>query len=674
MQLCLSLLCLLALGASHAHAGKEEEQVTPIQKVIQLLGGMKEKGKKEKKEEEINFASKLQYCSDYSLDKKRAIKEENENIVDLKATIESQTAKINKLSKKIAKNQKDADVWGGDVKASNIVRGIEKEDFNKMNADYAESIDALNRAISTLKAKKDDTSQASDSFIQVASLRELNLIPDSAKKAIDAFVQQGQTQTELALAAPEAAGYEFQSSGVVEMLGKLENKFIQQRTTLQKEEQNTVRAYDLMIQDLNTQIKEANNDKKDHTEEKLATTQARADTEADLREENKLLASDTKFLKDLNSDCAMAKEEFEANQKTRTDEITAIETAVDIISSGSVQGNAQKHLASSKTGNLLQEATSLGQLRSSNSEEAMTQQRVVELLHAQALKFDSRILEFVALRAAADPMKKVKNMIKDLITKLMEEANGEADHKAFCDTNLAENKQTRTEKTAEVQTLTAEIDQLNAVISQLTTETKNLNKEIETLDAAMNKATEIRTADKAKNAETVADAKESQEAVAKALEVLKDFYEKAGGSLLQSFLQAPYKGQGEANGGVTSMLEVIMSDFARLESETKSDEAADQKQHESFITESKVDKAGKTSAMNAKNDKKDDSETTLNRKQNDLEGTKGELDAALNVFEKLKPDCIDSGVSYDERVAKRKEEIEAMKAALAVLSNNGEVN
>ena len=53
-------------------------------------------------------------------------------------------------------------------------------------------------------------------------------------------------------------------------------------------------------------------------------------------------------------------------------------------------------------------------------------------------------------------------MIKDLIVRLMEEANEEAEHKGWCDTELSTNEQTRKEKTEAVETLHAEIDQLEA--------------------------------------------------------------------------------------------------------------------------------------------------------------------------------------------------------------------
>merc|ERR1719517_399402 len=105
------------------------------------------------------------------------------------------------------------------------------------------------------------------------------------------------------------------------------------------------------------------------------------------------------------------------------------------------------------------------------------------------------------------------------------------------------------------------------------------------------------------------------------------------------------------------MLEVIESDFARLEAETKAAEASAQKEYDMFMTDSKVDKEAKTTDIEHKTAKKQDEEQALTVTQADLEGTQKELDAALAYpFDKLKPSCVDAGVSYDDGVARRKEE------------------
>merc|ERR1719253_1568398 len=153
--------------------------------------------------------------------------------------------------------------------------------------------------------------------------------------------------------------------------------------------------------------------------------------------------------------------DFAARQQLRAEEIAAVEKAIEILSSGAVSGASEKHLPQ-----LLQTKTSLAQLRS--VAQNPNQLRVAAYLKGQASRINSRVLSALAMRVADDPFKKVKKMIKDLIVKLMEEANEEAEHKGWCDTELSTNEQTRKEKTEAVETLHAEIDQLQASIAKLT--------------------------------------------------------------------------------------------------------------------------------------------------------------------------------------------------------------
>merc|ERR1740117_2665472 len=268
-------------------------------------------------------------------------------------------------------------------------------------------------------------------------------------------------------------------------------------------------------------------------------------------------------------------------------------------------------------------------------------------------------------------------MIKDLIVRLMEEANEEAEHKGWCDTELSTNEQTRKEKTESVEMLHAEIDQLKASLAQLGEDITELSKAVAELDQGMATATKQRQSEKAENTEPIKDAGDAQTAVAQALVVLKEFYAKAAEStaLVQrvgepDIFDSPYKGMGAESGGVVGMLEVIESDFARLEAETSSAEATAQKMYDGFMTDSKVDKAQKTTDSEHKTAKRQNQEQALTVKSGDLEGTQKELDAALAYFDKLKPSCVDSGVSYEDRVGRRKEEIESLQEALKIL--NGE--
>merc|ERR1719493_621737 len=449
------------------------------------------------------------------------------------------------------------------------------------------------------------------------------------------------------------------------MLEKLLDKFMGERTVLEKEEMNSLHAFDMLIQDLAHEIADATAERDEKAETKAKKLQAKADAEGDLTDTTTTRDADQKYLDDLTATCEQKATDFESRQQLRTEELEAIAKAIEIISSGAVSGNADKYLPT-----LVQ--TSLASLRADMQTTA--QRRAAVYLQDMAKQLNSRVLSAVAGRVAADPFRKVKKMIKDLITRLMEEANEEAEHKGWCDTELSTNEQTRKEKTEAVETLHAEIDQLEASIAKLTEEIAELTEAVAALDAAMAKATTIRQEEKAENELTIKDSGEAQTAVAQALTVLKEFYAKAGEAtaLLQQpeIFDSPYKGMQSENGGVVGMLEVIESDFARLEADTKAAEATAQKEYDTFMTDSKVDKEAKSTDIEHKTAKKQDEEQALTVKQSDLEGTQKELDAALAYFDKLKPSCVDAGVSYEDRVKRREEEIQSLQEALRIL--NGE--
>jgi len=640
--------------------------VTPVQKVIELLQSMSAKGKKEKHEEQVQFAAYKQFCDDTAVEKTRSIKEAAQRIEVLKADISKYISDAAQLTKEIAGHDADLAAWTGDKKAATKVRQIEKADYDALHQDYSESVDALQRAIQVLSKQAHDRPQAQAALAQVKSM---SLIPASAKKAMDMFLQD--SEDPLDVAAPEAAGYDFQSHGIIEMLNKLLDKFIEERTATEKTEMNSKHAFEMLMQDLTAQVDQATTDRGEKAETKAKKLQAKADAAGELTDTTTTKEADEKYLSDLTATCQQKASDFETRQQLRSEEIEAIAKAIEIMSSDTVTGNSEKYLPQ-----FVQKSSALAQLRSTAA--SAPQQRAADFLRDRASQLNSRVLSALSVRVADDPFAKVKKMIKGLIVRLMEEANEEAEHKGWCDTELSTNEQTRKEKTEAVEVLHAEIDQLQASIAKLSEDITETTQAVADLNAAMAKATTLRAEEKKENEQTIKDSSEAQTAVAQALTVLKEFYAKSGEStaLVQQqpaapeIFDSPYTGMQSENGGVIGMLEVIESDFARLEADTTAAEATSQKQYDSFMTDSKVDVAAKTKDVEHKTAKKQDQNQALTTKGGDLEGTQKELDAALAYFDKLKPSCVDSGVSYDDRVGRRKEEIESLQEALRIL--NGE--
>ena len=144
---CAAVFALVALVAC---TSATDVKVTPVQKVIQLLQGMLEKGKKEKHDEQVQFAAYKQFCDDTTVEKTRAIKEAEEKIEMLKADIQKYEADAAALATEIAAHDEDISVWEGDIKAATKVREIENTDYVATHKDYSESIDALERATNVL--------------------------------------------------------------------------------------------------------------------------------------------------------------------------------------------------------------------------------------------------------------------------------------------------------------------------------------------------------------------------------------------------------------------------------------------------------------------------------------------------------------------------------------------
>merc|ERR1719218_272242 len=135
--------------------------------------------------------------------------------------------------------------------------------------------------------------------------------------------------------------------------------------------------------------------------------------------------------------------------------------------------------------------------------------------------------------------------------------------------------------------------------------------------------------------------------------------------------ESSFKGQQGAGGGVVGMLEVIASDFARLESETSAEEDSAASEYKTFSSDSAVDRATKAAESDNKGKLKTRKDAELTQTKSDLKGAQGELDAALAYYDKLKPSCVDAGVNYEERVARREAEIQSLKEALSILSGDG---
>merc|ERR1719488_242096 len=286
-------------------------------------------------------------------------------------------------------------------------------------------------------------------------------------------------------------------------------------------------------------------------------------------------------------------------------------------------------------------------------------ERVVSLLKDLAQKHHSYALTQMAAMARSDPFVKIRGLIEDMIAKLLKEAQEEATQKAFCDEEIGKSKKAQEEKQAKVDEYTSRIDTASSTIAQLTEDVKTLESEIAEIDKAQAEATEVRTKENTDYVKASTDFRDSAQAVAKAIEVLKTFYE---GSFVQisSKINAKQPEFGSAKGDtahtIISVLEMSEEDFTKLlaEAEATEDEAA--AAYKKLMDESKVSKASKLAEAKGKASEKKSLSVELEHSKEDHASVSKELDAVLAYLDKLKPECESKAMSYEERKAAREAE------------------
>merc|ERR1719456_195669 len=300
-------------------------------------------------------------------------------------------------------------------------------------------------------------------------------------------------------------------------------------------------------------------------------------------------------------------------------------------------------------------------------------------LVASGTKLKSQHLSALAMRVQLDPFIKVKKLIQDLIERLVTEAAEEATKKGWCDTEMGKATHTRDSNMNTIMELNANLEGLEATKASLEEEISTLTTEIADLEDALTKQTKLRGEEKAENMDTLDKAKAGLAATKDAYDVLQAFYKKAAKgsvSLIQASpvdADAPashsgaYKGGQQKAGGILAMLDVIISDFERTIKVTTAAEKAAHREFVEFERTSKTSIASKeTGKSQAESDLKS-TDASIVTDMDDLDKHQKMLDDTLKELEDLKPACVDTGMSYADRVQKRKDEIDALKKALCEL-------
>jgi len=698
----------------------KEKKGAAVGKAIELMESLQAKVLAEGEAEAKTYEKFACFCKDTTKEKLEAIQRGEDEKAALNADIAELSSKRDALDTTIKETQDEIDLNERSTKQAAEEREKTLKLYETNTADLTSAIDSLAGALKTLKASKSPSLAQIKSVSKTVStavmLADTMGLGGGVDKKFMAFLQQEPSNgNEVPM-----EDYDFHSNGIIMLLEKLEKDFRAEKVDVDKIEASSLAEFESYTQTKTDLVKELNHKLEETKKEK---EQAIADIESAnqrLTVVEATLLDDKEYTNTLSKMCQDKAKTWDQRTKVRAAELSTLTQAIGIIK-GTV-----KEKTSAATIRFMQQGVSVSVAEAvatnPNAMDAIeaaaevddaspsflqegssalvsvrrlrgapvdgSRDMIVNLLKGQGAHLKSTLLTALAMQIAKDPFAKIKTLIQELIERLLQEANNEANQKGWCDKATADAKQKRDYAAEEVRTLNSKMAKLEAVRDQLAEELDILAKEIKDIKDAQKQAQEERDAESAQNKATVEEAQEGLDALNMCIDLLDKFYKTMAKETVDLSLaqkgpadDAPDAGfdNGEAyiagqseSGGILAMLDVMKTDFTRTIEETRKAEEQAEQDHLEFMTQSGMSLAKKEEAEKAKKEQKDDTEEQLGTAEDNLHSQTNILQESIKELLDLKPVCIDTGMSYEERVSRREDEIASLNKAMCILERYAE--
>lgn len=223
--------------------------------------------------------------------------------------------------------------------------------------------------------------------------------------------------------------------------------------------------------------------------------------------------------------------------------------------------------------------------------------------------------------------------------------------------------------------LTERLESWAAEITKLTDEIAQTTQDLADMRAAMQQATQVRSDEESRGTTAIKQYQDGQMLLTHAITTLKEYYNKEASDHTAS-QEGSAEGTGERNreglgGGVVAILEIANEDFADLEKNAQLEETKSKEMYKELSQELEIRTAVFEKDLEYKTRTKVKLEAETSRTTADKESYTRELDAVSEYLEKLKGSCIAKAEPYEERKARREQELASLKEALDFLNGDG---
>jgi len=478
------------------------------------------------------------------------------------------------------------------------------------------------------------------------------------------------------------------SAGIFGIMKQMQEEFEAELSQEQKDELRAQVNFKALAAAKSSEISAGEKKLDEMQAEDAANQKALSDAKEDLTLTREQRSADVIFLQNLQTTCNDLDTQWEKRSATRSAETKAVAEAISILTSD----DNREHLTATVT--LLQErsmaaasarrVSAASMLRHAAAAPSFDADDLLAAWHGRgtpslgAAAGPRAQLSTLAMAVQLDSFTKVKEMMDKMLVNLKTEQEDEVQFKAWCVDEFDTTEKTVYDKKEAKTDLEQKLDTLAKLIEKLQSEIADHKAQIADTQVEIKKASQARESENTEFQTVVADQRATQTILSKALTKLKDFYHKGIGhtALAQRSTQEPpvkfnsYK-VNEDSSPVIGLIEQIIGDSKALESETTEAEYKAQADYEKFVADSNTLIKNLEAAITAKTKATAAARADSAEAEEDLQNTNDELESLAQYTADLHNQCDFVVKNFDIRQKARNQEMEAIRAAKAILSGAG---
>jgi len=672
----------LLFGLASANASANE--ANPIGKAVELLDVLAAQLDADMTKDGDAYLEFAQWTAEEKSTAKRIIEETSQQIADLKSGLEEEEASREEMRRDLDAAAAELTASEKELAEAKHTREVEHKEFEQNEAVFVESIDQLERSLDVLAQHMSGSSEGGASLLSIAKNLQSTFknvadfsLSAAQKDTLEQFLRVAKKKVSPSKGqnsmAPdflqvrqepdneeEYGDYESQSSPVVTTLQGVLDKTQENKQAAMQEEERAAAAFSQLEEQLTEQIRVATERMSTLKTQISASEERSSQMQADLQAAAELLKGTKEHLEVVKADFDSKTQSFKARAVKRSDETIAVKEAIQALT-----GEAAKRLMSKQTIG----TPDFLQLKQD------THAKVIHVIRSAPTPGLALLAMKTRVTTRSDPFAKVKDMVREMLEKLQSEGAEEAEHHAFCESEMGKSTRSQKEKEHEVKKLTERLESWAAEITKLTDEIAQTKQDLNDMRDAMQKATEVRTEEEARGTASIKEYQDAQILLTHAIKTLKEYYNKEAANDNAS-TEGSAEVTGERNreglgGGVVAILEIAKEDFAELEKNAQLEENKSGEMYKELTQELEIRTATFEKDLEYKSRTKVKLEAETSRTTADKDSYEKELSAVNEYLAKLKDQCIAKAEPYEERKARREKELASLKEALDFLNGDG---